>query len=223
MMRLRLSKPILWLALLASVLTSGCATNTRQYDYAAFKESRPKSILILPPINNSPDIKASYSMLSTMTFPVAESGYYVLPVTLVDQALKENGLQNPVEMHGAPATKLREIFGADAALYVTIEKFGASYAVIISQVVVAAKATLIDLRSGKILWSGQASASSSEEQSNSGGGLIGLLITAVVQQIVNNVSDNSHHIADIANQRLLTAGHHNGLLYGPRSAKYGTD
>ena len=99
----------------------------------------------------------------------------------------------------------------------------ASYAVIISQVVVSAKATLIDLKNGKTLWSGQASASSSEEQSNSGGGLIGLLITAVVLQIVNNVSDNSHHIADIANQRLLTAGHHNGLLFGPRSAKYGTD
>jgi hypothetical protein len=101
------------LVLLAAGLTTGCATQTKPYDYTAFKESRPASILVLPPINNSPDVAATYSMYSQVTYPLAESGYYVYPVTLVDETFRQNGLNNPPEMHEVTLKKLREIFGAD--------------------------------------------------------------------------------------------------------------
>ena len=68
---------------------AGCVTNQAKYDYTAFKQSRPKSVVILPPINESPDVKATYSMLSQMTYPLAEAGYYVLPVALVDESLNK--------------------------------------------------------------------------------------------------------------------------------------
>ena len=101
---------------LAALLLGGCAAPAK-YDYSAFKESRPASILVLPPLNSSPDIKATYSMLAQTTWPLAESGYYVLPVTLVDETFRQNGLQTPADIHELPAAKLREIFGADTALY----------------------------------------------------------------------------------------------------------
>ena len=44
------------------------------------------------PLNASPDVKATYSYLSTVTRPLAERGYYVFPVAVVDQVLKDNGL-----------------------------------------------------------------------------------------------------------------------------------
>lgn len=207
----------------AVVVMTGCATQA-PFDYTAYKASRPKSILVLPPLNNTPEVQAPYSVLAQATFPLAESGYYVLPVTLVTEAFRENGMTQPAEMHGTSTEKLRQIFGADAALYVNIKNYGTSFQVINSVTVVTADAKLIDLKTGKQLWTGSASASSEEGQNNQqAGGLAGLLISAIVKQVIASTSDQSHKIAGMTANRLMSAGQKNGLLYGPRSPQYGKD
>ncbi|MGE5452079.1 MAG: DUF799 domain-containing protein [Acidobacteriota bacterium] len=205
-----------------SLLFVGCAAPKR-YDYTAFKESHPRSILVLPPVNNSPDVGASYSVLSYATFPLAEAGYYVFPVALVDETFRQNGLSNPPEMHEVAPAKLQEIFGADAALYIDISKYGVTYTILDSAAVVAAHAKLVDLRTGRLLWEGAASASSSENSNNNQGGLLGAVIAAAVKQVLNNLNDQSHQVAGVATNRLLTAGRTNGMLYGPRSPMYGKE
>ncbi|WP_371736858.1 DUF799 domain-containing protein [Rhodoferax sp. U11-2br] len=205
------------------VVMTGCATQAPKFDYTAYKESRPRSILVLPPVNNTPEVQASYSVLSHATRPLAEAGYYVMPVTLVAEAFKENGMTQPTDMHATSVDKLRQIFGADAALYVTINKYGTVYQVVNSATVVTAQAKLVDLKTGKLLWSGSASASSEEGQNQQQGGLVGLLITAVVKQVMASAFDQSHQIAGVATTRLMSAGMGNGLLYGPRSPNYGKD
>jgi hypothetical protein len=210
------------LAVLAGALATGCATRGQAFDYTAFKQSNPASILVLPPINSSPDVAATYSMLSQVTLPLAESGYYVFPVSLVDETFRQNGLSNPAEMHEVKLQKLREIFGADAALYITIKQYGTSYTVIASESRVTAEARLIDLRSEKVLWAGAATASSAEGR-NSGGNPLGMLLQAVVSQIIESASNRSHPIAGVTSYRLLSAGMPNGMLYGPRSPRYKTD
>ncbi|MCE4060450.1 DUF799 domain-containing protein [Pandoraea sputorum] len=210
-------------AALAAVMT-GCAVHqAKPYDYTAFKESKPKSILVLPPLNESPDIDATYSVLSQVTVPLGEAGYYVMPVTLVDESFRQNGLTVAGDIHQVSPAKLREIFGADAALYIKISQYGTKYMVLDSATVVTVSAELIDLRNGTKLWSGAASASNNEGNNSGGGGLIGMLITAAVKQIVNSVSNAGYTVAGTANARLLSAGRPNGMLYGPRSPKYGTD
>lgn len=203
----------------AALLLGGCAATRQPYDYSAYKEARPASILVLPPLNNSPDVSATYSMMSQTTAPLAESGYYVFPVTMVDETFKQNGLTSPVDIHAVPISKLRDIFGADAALYITVSKYGTSYAILSSETRVTAAAKLIDLRSGKMLWSGAATASSAEGD-NSGGGLVGMLVKAAIKQIIETVSSQGHVIAGRTSARLLSAGAPNGILYGPRSPKY---
>ncbi|CAI8856291.1 MULTISPECIES: DUF799 domain-containing protein [unclassified Pseudomonas] len=207
---------------LALALLGGCVS-PKTVDYSAYKQSRPKSILVLPPLNDSPDVKATYSMLSQVTFPLAEAGYYVLPIALVDETFRQNGLTTPADIHQAPANKLQEIFGADAALYITVSEYGTSYMLIASDTVVTASAKLVDLRTGTTLWTGTARASSEESGGGGGGGLVGMLITAAVKQIVNSSTDAGHPVAGITSVRLLSAGQPAGLLYGPRSPKYGTD
>lgn len=204
------------------ILVTGCATKA-PFDYTAYKESRPRSILVLPPINNSPEVQASYSVLSYATRPLAEAGYYVMPVTLVAEAFKENGMTQPTDMHATSTDKLRQIFGADAALYVTISKYGSVYQVINSVTIVSADATLVDLKTGKQLWKGSASASSEEGQNQQQGGLVGMLVGAIVKQVMASALDKSHQIAGVATTRLMSAGTPNGLLYGPRSPNYGKD
>lgn len=209
------------LIILLSIGLTACAT-APGYDYTAYRAAQPMSILVLPPSNLSPDVKASYSLLAQMTYPLAEAGYYVVPVALMDAAFKENGVHNADEAKAIPAEKLRSIFGADAALYTEITEYGSSYKLIVSETAVAARSRLVDLRSGALLWEGSARASSAEQQNNNSGGLAGLLVQAVVEQIINNIVDNSYTYAGITSERLLSP-RPGGLLYGPRSPNYGKE
>jgi hypothetical protein len=206
----------------ATALLAGCAANKPKMDYSAFRQAKPQSILVLPPLNETPDVNATFSMYSQVSYPLAEGGYYVMPVTLVNETFRQNGLSNPPEIHAVAPAKLKEIFGADAALYIKVTQYGTVYTVLNSAAVVTANAKLVDLGSGTTLWQGQASASNAENNNN-GGGLAGLLVAAIVKQIINSTTDTSHPVAGMAGARLLSAGHPNGLLYGPRSPQYGKD
>lgn len=209
-----------WAWLAAALVLTGCATTQAPYDYTAFKQSQPRSILVLPPLNNTPAVRATYSMLAQVTHPLSESGYYVIPVALMDDTFRENGIQQAADAHGLPTTKLREIFGADAGLYITMTQYGTKYQVLDSVTVVAAEGRLVDLRTNQVLWTGKAMASTAEQQNQQQGGIAGLLVAAIVKQVMGTLTDQSHPMAGLASQRLLRAGRPDGLLYGPRSPKF---
>jgi hypothetical protein len=209
------------LAFVTTLLLGACAT-PQGFDYTAFKSRRPTSMLILPPVNDSPDVKATPGVMATATLPLAEAGYYVLPVSLVAETFKRNGLTSPTDIQNLATTKLREIFGADAAVYIRIKDYGTKYLVFGSDTRVTVEARIVDLRNGQHIWNGSATASSTEGDSNNDG-IVGMLVKAVVNQIVNTVKDASFDYAGIANQRLLGAPIKNGVLYGPRSPNYQKD
>ena len=214
------SKYIAVLISFVSFLTlSGCAA-PKKYDYTNYKAHMPSSVLILPPTNSTVDVKASYSTYASTTVPLAESGYYVIPLTLVDEVFKSNGMQTPNDIHQIPLPKLREVFGADAVLYMNVEQYGTKYFVIGSATVVTVSGKLVDSLTGKILWEGKASASSEENENNQGGGLAALLIGALVKQVMASALDVSHDIAVIADDRLLTANPNNGILLGPKHPNF---
>lgn len=214
-------KRLHWLTIVLVVLLSGCVSLPPAHDYSAFRNSDPHSILVLPPINNTTEVIAPYSVMAQLTAPIAESGFYVFPVALVQQTFLNNGMTVANDAQAVPIGRLHEIFGADAGLYLTVEQYGTSYAVIASDTVVTVSAKLIDLKTGDLLWQNVASASSSETRGSSGGGVIGMLVEAAVLQIVETVTDAGYDIAAITSSRLVNADSHNGLLYGPRSNKYG--
>nr|WP_231866697.1 DUF799 domain-containing protein [Pseudomonas resinovorans] len=201
---------------------AGCA-EVRTIDYSAFKESRPRSVVVLPPLNESPDVQATYGLLSQVTVPLAEAGYYVLPVALVDETFRQNGLTASGDIHQVEPAKLREIFGADAALYLSVKEYGTSYKLIASETAVTVGARLVDTKTGVALWTGSARASSEENNQNSGG-LVGMLVAAAVKQIISSVQeDAAYPIAGLAAGRLLLPRQPAGILHGPRSPKYMTD
>lgn len=151
-----------FLGLAFALALTGCAKPT-PYDYTVFKQSRPKFILVLPPLNHSPDIKVGPSMLTQVTYPLAEAGYYVLLVAVVDETFKQNGMTTAQDIHAVSIDKLRQIFGADAALYLDVKDYGSKYMVLSSETRVTAETKLVDLKTGKQIWNGVATASSSEQ------------------------------------------------------------
>ncbi|MBN3780004.1 DUF799 domain-containing protein [Burkholderia sp. Ac-20345] len=207
-------------------LLSACAQPAKRADYTAFKKSQPRSILVLPPLNETNDVTATYGMLSQMTQPLAEAGYYVVPVAVMDETFKQNGLTNAAEIQGTSPAKLREIFGADAALYSKVTQYGSVYQIIDSTTVVAASAKLVDLKSGDVLWLGNGRATGKEMGNNvnvGAFGIVGVLVQAAVKQVAHSLSDEGHTVAALTSNRLLSVGPPNGLLYGPRSPRHGTD
>ncbi|KVU00484.1 hypothetical protein WK62_18580 [Burkholderia ubonensis] len=207
-------------------LLSACAQPAKRPDYTAFKNSKPRSILVLPPLNETNDVTATYGMLSQMTQPLAEAGYYVVPVAVMDETFKHNGLTSAAEIQGTSPAKLREIFGADAALYSKVTQYGSVYQIVDSTTVVAASAKLVDLKTSDVLWQGNGRATGKEMGNNvnvGAFGIVGVLVQAAVKQVAHSLTDEGHDVAALTSNRLLSAGPPNGLLYGPRSAKYGTD
>ncbi|AFT80067.1 hypothetical protein AMBLS11_17510 [Alteromonas macleodii str. 'Black Sea 11'] len=208
-------------ALVLITSLSACVSMPPAHDYTAFKAANPASVIILPPLNNTPEVIAPYSVMTQLATPIAESGFYVFPVAMVNQTFNNNGLTQAADIQAVPTNKLKEIFGADTALYVTIDDYGTSYVVISSETRVTVTASLVDLETGNMLWTGAATASSAEQQNANSGGLVGMLVQAAVNQIFETVTDRGFDIAAITSARLLSAESYNGLLYGPRSPKYG--
>jgi len=200
------------------VIISGCAT-TPPFDYASFRQHRPRSILVLPPLNQTTDVDAPYTYLSTITCPLAECGYYVFPVAVVDAYMKENGLPSAEEMHGVALDKIRNIIGADAVLYVTIEEWGQKYVVIQSITTIKAKAQLIDTASGEVIWQGTQAVS---QGSGGGGDPIAMLITAAVAQIINTMVDYTHDLSRAAHYGMIY-NTEQGFLAGPYLPPQGND
>lgn len=202
-------------ALASALVLAGCATPPAPYDYTAFKAAKPATILVLPPLNETTDVKATYGVMSQATQPLAEAGYYVFPVTLVDESFRENGITLSADAHAVGLEKLQSVFGPDAVLYLKVKRYGTTYLVVSSDTTVALEAKLVDGRSGQVLWEGAAQASTAENQ-NSQGGLVGMLVKAVVDQIINSSVDHSFNLAGVASSRLLTVNRTNGMLPGPR-------
>lgn len=211
------------LVCLAAALAAltGCATRNPP-DLSAYRQSRPQSLLVLPPVNDSTDLLGSPAVMAQAVAPLAELGYYVFPVNLVQESFRENGLTMPQDIQDVSTQKLREIFGADAAVYIKVKQYGTKYNIVASESRVTVEGRIVDLRSGQQIWAGEATASSAESDSSSQGGIAGLLIKALVNQIVGQVSDASFTYAAIANQRLFAMPKF-GIPTGPRSPRYQKD
>ncbi|MGJ8690954.1 MAG: DUF799 domain-containing protein [Thalassotalea sp.] len=194
------------------IFVTGCAT-VEPYNYTALKTHAPRSILVMPPMNNSVEVTAPYSYLSTITQPLAEKGYYVFPVSVIDTFLKENGLPTPAEMNSIPLEKIDEILGADAVLYVDIEDWGQKYNILSSVTIVKGYIKLVSVKTGTLLWDAPIFAQY-DPNANSGGGLVGALVGAVVSQIAGEITDYTPQTARVANN-VAILGKKRGLLNGP--------
>jgi hypothetical protein len=188
----------------------GCVSSKKNYD--KFRAANVRSILVLPPKNQSTDIRGTYSFLSTVTMPIAEKGFYIFPVTVVDQMMKENGVPSADEMHTVSLKKIKEILNPDAVLYITLEQYGSKFVVLQSQTTVVASGRLVSTSTGEVLWQGRVNKMIAS--SDSGGGLTGMLVSAMVSQAVNSSVDHAHQVSAIASQELfMTEGE--GLINGP--------
>lgn len=200
-----------FIAGLTLLLGSACQSH-KSWDMEPFLRHSPSSILVLPPVDATLELDGSSMVLASITQPLAEQGYYVFPVALVQSMLLENGLPTPDDMHSVSLENLQEVFDPDAVLYLTIEEWGTDYHAITSRTQVAVSGRLLDAGTGEVLWKGRAQRSQSS--GGAGGGWFGALAVALATQVLSTKGEASRELAAGVCHDLIRS-RRDGLLEGP--------
>ena len=201
------------LALIGLTL-SGCATTKIEpKDYTSFYQQDPRSILVVPVINNSNEVDAAGLFYTTVILPLSERGFYVFPANATRSIMEAEGLGDAGLVHEAPTPQLAPLFGADSVLYLEVISWDSDYNVISSEVEVEFLYTL-KASNGDVLWQDQEKYVYSTS-GNSGNFLADLVATAVTAMINNTKSDFTP-LAMQANIAVLSPEGY-GLPFGPYS------
>ena len=120
-------KTLLFFGFAGVLLLSGCATKkqvakipTKAETYQAMYEENPVTVLIMPPINRTEHVAAKDIFHSTLSMPICNAGYYVIPPFLSMEILKQESAYDAELFLDTPLTKFGEVFGADLALFTII-------------------------------------------------------------------------------------------------------
>jgi hypothetical protein len=201
---------------------TACVTAPTPKNYSTFYSESPRSILVVPALNNTVSVTAADFFVSTVSRPFAERGYYVYPAYMVKRVLEDQGLSDAGLVHSADASRLGPLFGCDAVLFVEILRWESQYIVISTSTNVQFDYVLKSCKTGEELWRDTQSLTYSPQASNSGNPLADLL----VQAIVSAIEKGAPNYIPLAQQANLLAssmpGH--GLPAGPYlPTTYGQD
>lgn len=195
---------------IATFALVGCA-NIQKKDMSAFNAASPKSILVVPIVNKTLDVDAPLYTLTTLPIPLADKGYYVFPVNTTKYLLEQEGLYEGDRILAMPVPTLAKMFGADAILYVTINRWDAQYVFVSTTVTVEFDYKLV-AANGTVIWD-ENKKMVYTPQNYSGGGLGGLVVAAV-NAAITRAAPNYMPLAQAAHQQVFLMGP-NQLPDGP--------
>ncbi|MQP63933.1 hypothetical protein GE253_01100 [Niveispirillum sp. SYP-B3756] len=211
------------LAAAALAMLSACANQAPpKKDFSAFRDQHPRSIVVVPVVNRSTQVDAPDNFLVTIPGYLAEKGYYVFPVHMVKRFMEDDGLADADLVHKADPVKVADLFGADAVMFITLETWQSSYAVIATTTTVSVKYTLKHGHTGQTIWEDQVTTAYSPQQQNSSGNLLANLIVQAVAAAVERAKPSYLPLAQQANA-IAFYGPEHGMATGPYDPLYGKD
>jgi len=178
---------------------AGCVSPPTPRDYTAFRTESPRSLLVVPALNNTVSVEAPEFFLSTVSRPFAERGYYVFPANMVKSVLENDGLSDAGLIHSADTRRLGRLFGCDAVLYIAIEKWESQYAVLATSTNVEFQYSLKSCKTGEEIWANHQAMSYSPQSNNSSGNPLADLIAAAVIAAIEKAAPNYIPLAQQSN------------------------
>lgn len=191
----------------------GCAGAPPKKDFGAFNIAAPKSILVVPVLNKSLDVDAPNYLLSTLSIPLAEKGFYVFPVNAAKFVLEQEGFYEGEQVHRQSPEVLAQLFGADAILYVTINRWDVKYVVLAATVTVEFDYRMV-AKDGTEIWRAKQLMQYSPQNNSSGGSAIANLIAAAVSAAITRAAPDYMPLARQANHLAIVLGP-NAIPNGP--------
>lgn len=201
-------------ALALAGLATGCAVQPAKRDMSAFTAAAPRSILVVPAVNRSLDVDAPNYVLATLPVPLAEKGYYVFPVHTAKLVLEQEGFYEGEKIHQQPPETLAKLFGADAVLYVTINRWDAQYAVLATTVTVDFDYRLVSKDGVEIWKENKQMRYSPQNNNNSGASPLAVLLSAAISAALTRAAPNYMPLTKQANQQVFVVGP-NAIPDGP--------
>lgn len=183
-----------------------CTTAPYQsnYDWTAFEATNPRSILVLPVLNNTVDVDAPLFALSTLSIPLGEKGYYVFPVNTVKTTLEHEGLYEGQTIKNLGTPALSKMFGADCVLYVEINRWDAQY-ILLSTTVTVSIDYEIQNPEGQRIWSETVTTQYTPQNSSSGSPMADLIAAAITAGMTRAAPDYIP-LMNQANQQAFVTG-----------------
>ena len=205
------------LSLLVFIITlTGCGPTytTKGLEFPKMYDQQPRSILILPPMNESTDAEAKDYYMTTTEMPFALMGYYTFPVEMVSDIMKQEGIYDTELLYNMPLDKFYEYFGADTVLFTNIKKWDVSYMVLASSLTVSIEAKIVSTKTSEELWKYTGTVVVDLSGGDTGAGIAGLIAKAVIAAINTATADYVKY-AHQANQRIIST-----LPAGPYSEQH---
>ena len=202
-------KNLCFLALIFVMLT-GCVTVPTTTKRAAFpamySDNKPVSILVVPAINESTAADAGDFLNVTVTQPFANNGYYVMPLSIVADIFKREGILDGTQVKGVPTSLFKNNFGADSVLFLTITEWEKKYAVIAGSVSVGIEYVLLSTETNEILWS--YTQRIEVNTSGSSGNIIADLIATAISTATTNYVPIAFQVNQVAAKALPYGAYH---------------
>ena len=173
-------------AILSLFLLASCGT-TKSVAFPKMYESDPLVMLVMPPINNSTAADAKDYFYTTMSVPVAEAGYYVLPPAMTMATLQRESAYDAERFIEGDLKKFGGLFGADVAIFTIIKKW--DKALIGAKVYIEVEYIFKSTKTNEILFDRDALITCDTSTGISGGGLLRAVIVAAADSIKTAATD----------------------------------
>lgn len=181
---------------------SGCVTTENVGKMEAFPQmynEKPLSIVVLPAINNTTAADATDLFSTTVAEPLAEAGFYVVPIPYVNHVLSKEGIQDGAQLLNVPLQRFNHIFGADAVLFVTINQWDTTYLLTVADVTVGLTFELVSTKTKETLWQHESVIVHETSSNDSGSILFDIIATAITTAATDYVP-----IARKVNKQILS-------------------
>jgi hypothetical protein len=202
---------------LISLALIGCGGGVILTKQEAFPEmynsgKQPLSVLVIPAVNKSTAADAPDFYGVTVAEQLSMMGYYVYPLEVVTEILRNEGVIDTEMISGLPPSAFKEGFGADAVLFVTINSWDTNYYVFIGNVEVGLDFVMYSTTTNEVLWS-YAIVAKVDTSSSSENFIVDAITTAISSALTKYVT-----VAKQANSMAFLA-----LPVGPYHESHGTD
>lgn len=164
------------------------STMTREEAYGLMYKENTMAIAAMPPINKTNNVEAKEYFYGTLTRPLAERGYYVLPSFLTMEMFKSESAYDSEMFINGNLKRFGEILGADAVLFTTIHRW--EKAALNANITVEVEYTLKSTHDNSELYSRRGTIVYDVSSNSGGGGLVGALVGMAVDAI--NTATTSH-------------------------------
>lgn len=176
--------------LLAAALLASCSSSTnltRGTNYPKMYENKPAAILVMPPINKTVNVEAKEYFYTSMAVPLCEKGYYVVSPFLAMDLLKSESAYDSETFIENNLASFKDVFGVDAVLFTTINKWSKS--AIGNTISVEIAYLLKSTTTNEILFERQGALTIDTSINAGAGGGLGLLVNMVASAVNTALTD----------------------------------